>query len=96
MALSLTYIKKDGRFFPGWEVLNAEYGQDVVTLENGQTIEVFPITTDPEDRVFNLTSREDFWTDYDGVLVSFERRWSDGWQALLSYTWSESTGLIPG
>ena len=94
MALALTYIKKDGRYFPGWQVLNAEYGRDTATLENGQTIEVFPITTDPSDRVFNLTSREDFYSDYDGVLLSFERRWSNGWQALLSYMWSESKGLI--
>ena len=50
--------------------------------------------TDPNDRLFNLTSRDDFTLQYDGLLVSLRKRWSRGWQALASYTWSEATGLL--
>ena len=75
-------------------MLNAEYGSDTITLESGQTLEVFPILTDPNDRIFSLTSREDFVSHYDGVLLAFQKRLSRGWQALVSYTWSESTGLL--
>ena len=32
---------------------------------------------------------------YNGLVMSTERRWADGWQASASYTWSKSYGLLP-
>ena len=32
---------------------------------------------------------------YDGVVLAIEKRRSHGWQALGSYTWSRTSGLLP-
>jgi hypothetical protein len=48
-----------------------------------------------EDQLFVLGNREQLFLRYNGLLVTFEKRWADRWQTLLSYSLSEAFGLLP-
>ena len=37
---------------------------------------------------------DDYFTKYNGLLLTFNKRWSDRWQAVMSYTLSKAEGLI--
>jgi hypothetical protein len=47
------------------------------------------------DRRFLLTNPADYFLRYNGMLLTLEKRWSRGWQALASYTLSRTEGLLP-
>ncbi|MGH9319504.1 MAG: hypothetical protein ACRD21_20935, partial [Vicinamibacteria bacterium] len=71
-----------------------QYGTDTATLPDGRTIQTFPLLTDPDARIFQLTNPDGFFTEYNGLLLTFNKRWSDRWQAVVSYTLSKAEGLI--
>jgi hypothetical protein len=93
VAVTTTYVHKEGRDFIGWKDIRGVYEAGTETLENGQAIPVFALVTPTEDRLFLLTNREELFLRYNGLLLTFEKRWSDRWQALVSYSISESVGL---
>ena len=95
LAISGTFVKKDARGYGSWDVLNATYGRETVIADNGQSLEVFPLLSDPADRIFIMTDRQEMHMDYTSFLVSMNKRWSDNWQALISYSWSRTEGLLP-
>ena len=93
MAVGVTYVRKDGRNFIGWQDIGGVYGTDTVTLENGTTLTIFPLLNSTDDRFFLLTNPKDFFMEYEGLLLTLTKRWSKRWQALVSYTLSELVGL---
>ena len=95
LAASITYVHKRQRDLISWNVDNATFGTDTAVLDDGRTIPVFPILTDPGDRVFRMGNRDDLFMNYDGVILSLNKRWADNWQGLLSYGWSDASGIIP-
>ena len=70
----------------------------------GQTIDVYPIASDPDDRYFRLSNVtctgvsyrcDPMFMDYNGLVFTVNKRMSNNWQAQVSYVWSETYGLLP-
>ncbi len=93
MAVSATYIRKDGEDFMGWRDIGGVYGTRVATLPDGRTLEVFPLLNRTSDRLFLLTNPPGWFMRYNGLLLTFKKRWAHNWQALVSYTLSKAEGL---
>jgi hypothetical protein len=92
-AVGVSYVRRTGGDFTGWKDVGGVYGEDTVTLPDGRPLEVFPLLNRPEERFFLLTNRDEYHIRYDGLLLTAQRRWKDRWQAILSYSYSETVGL---
>jgi hypothetical protein len=92
-AVGATYVHKDGSDFIGWEDIRGVYEPGTRTLQNGETLPVFSLVSPAEDRLYLLTNQEELYLRYNGFLLTFEKRWSDRWQAMVSYSVSEAAGL---
>jgi len=95
LAVSVAYVRKDGRDFIGWKERAGEYREEPATLNDGRVVQVWRLTTPSEARLFQLTNPEDYSLTYNGVVIAAERRRSRGWQAFGSYTLSRAYGLQP-
>ena len=104
VAFGFTYVRKDQSDLLGWNTDFATYGTVAHTFENGQTLDVYPITSDPNDRYFRLSNVtcegiayrcDPMYMDYNGLVFSLNKRMSDNWQAQVSYVWSKTYGLLP-
>jgi hypothetical protein len=93
MSVGATYVYKEGRDFLGWTDVGGIYGTQTVTLPDGQSLEVLPLLNAPSARRFLLTNPEEYYLQYRGLLLTFQRRWARGVQALVSYSNSEAKGL---
>jgi hypothetical protein len=93
IAVSATYVYKEGRDFIGWEDTRGVYEPGTATLSDGRTVPTFSLVSPAEDRLFLLSNQEELFLRYNGLLVTFEKRWADRWQALVSYSVSEAVGL---
>jgi hypothetical protein len=95
MAISVAYVRKDGRDFIGWNELAGEYREELATLNDGRVVQVWRLITPSETRLFQLTNPADYSLTYNGLVIAAERRRSHGWQAFGSYTLSRAYGLQP-
>lgn len=104
LAFGFTYVRKDQSDLLGWNTDNATYGTVPWTATNGQMLDVYPISTNPNDRYFRLSNVdcegisyycEALYMDYNGLVFSLDKRMSNNWQAQLSYVWSRAYGLLP-
>jgi hypothetical protein len=95
LALSVAYIRKDGRDFIGWKEVAGSYLEQPAQLTDGRVVQVFKLTTPSENRLFRLTNPEGYSLTYNGLVMAVERRRSRGWQAFGSYTLSRAYGLQP-
>ena len=86
-------MRKDGRDFDGWVDTGGIYGTETITLDDGQTLTVFPLLNPVSERFFLLTNPEGWFMRYRGLLLTLNKRWSDHWQGLISYSRSRVTGL---
>jgi hypothetical protein len=93
IAFSATYIHKDGRDYIGWTDTTGIYEPGTATLANGQSVPTYSLLTPPEDQQFLLTNRDELFLRYNGLLLTLEKRWSERWQSLVSYSVSETFGL---
>lgn len=93
LAVGVTYVHKEGRDFIGWEDTAGVYGTRTDTLPNGETLTVFPLLSPASQRRFLLTNQEDYFLRFNALLFALEKRWSQHWQALVSYSVSETVGL---
>ena len=92
-ALTASYIRKRGRDFTGWLDAGGQYGVATTTLPDGREITTFPLIGPQSDQFFLVTNPDGWFLDYDGLLLTFEKRWSRRWQTHLSYGFSRSAGL---
>jgi hypothetical protein len=95
LAVSVAYVRKDGRDFIGWKELAGAYHEEPATLSDGRVVPVWRLTTPSEARLFQLTNPEGYSLTYNGLVMAVERRRSRGWQAFGSYTLSRAYGLQP-
>lgn len=95
VAMSVSYVRKNGSDFIGWTDVGGTYRTDTRVLPDGSTLPVFVLTNGTASRRFLLTNPADYFMRYNGLLVAAERRWSGDWQALVSYTLSKTEGLEP-
>ena len=95
LAVSVAYVRKDGRDFIGWKELAGEYREEPALLNDGRVVQVWRLTSPSQARLFQLTNPDDYSLTYNGLVVAAERRRSRGWQAYGSYTLSRASGLQP-
>lgn len=104
LAFAFTYVRKDQDDLLSWNIDSATYGSVSHQFENGQTMEVYPITSDPDERYFRLSNVtcegvsyrcDPLYMDYNGFVFALNKRMSDNWQAQVSYTWAKAYGLLP-
>jgi hypothetical protein len=93
LALGVAYIRKVGNGFIAWTDVGGEYRQETSTLPDGRALPVFALVGSPASRRFLLTNPDGYSMTYNGLVAVVEKRRSNGWQALGSYTLSRTYGL---
>ena len=78
VGASLTYVNKRGRNFAGWDETRGTYVQipytdDVGEGATGRTFPIYAITSDPADRFFQITNRDELVSDINAVSLSINR-----------------------
>ena len=100
----MTYVRKRQNDLLGWNVDNASYTTVPYTLTDGRPVDVYPITSDPDDRFFRLGNVhcrgvahrcDPMYMHYNGLVVTLEKRMSDRYQVQASYVRSKAWGLLP-
>ncbi|HEY3153608.1 MAG TPA: TonB-dependent receptor [Candidatus Binatia bacterium] len=92
-SVALAYIYKTGRDYVGWTDIGGQYRQDTQTMTDGRIVPVFVLTNSTTDRRFLVTNPPGWSLRYNGLVMAFEKRQSNGWQAFGSYTFSKVYGL---
>ena len=95
LAVSVAYIRKDGRDFIGWNEVAGVYRTEPVTLTDGRVVQVQRLITPSSARRFRLTNPDNYSLTYNGLVIAVDRRRSRGWQVFGSYTLSRAYGLQP-
>ncbi len=107
VSLGVRYIYKDSDHFIGWNVLGGQYEPfpytdpftgNTFTLLQEIERPVIQQGNGPElspNIVWILGEQPRYQTDYHGVLLTIDKRFSNGWGLFGSYTWSKTEGLIP-
>jgi outer membrane receptor protein involved in Fe transport len=93
LSVAAAYIGKTGRDYIGWTDVGGQYRADTRTLPDGRSVPVFVLTNSPADRRFLVTNPSGYSLKYNGLVLAAEKRVSNRWQALGSYTFSRATGL---
>ena len=93
LSVAMAYVAKRGADFIGWTDVGGEYREETRTLADGRILPVYALTSALNSRRYSVG--ECFWLrlTYNGLVMAFERRRSDGWQASASYTLSRASGL---
>jgi hypothetical protein len=98
VSIAVAVVRKEGRDTVGWSDVAGAYREEIRTLADGRSLTVFALDTTltpPAARRFLLTNQPDYSLTYNGLVVAGEKRYSRGWQAFGSYTFSRSYGLQP-
>ena len=93
LSMALAYIRKTGSNFIAWTDVGGQYRDETRTLPGGTMLPVFVLTSSPASRRFLLTNPDGYSLTYNGLVTVIEKRLSNGWQALGSYTFSRVYGL---
>jgi hypothetical protein len=93
LAVSASYVHKDGHDQIGWKDVGGVYGTQTVSLPNGQTVTALPLLNSPASRVFQITNGPGYFSRYNGLLLTLTKRLSNRWQANVSYTESRTRAL---
>jgi len=93
LAVGLAYIRKTGSNFIAWTDVGGQYREETRTLADGSTLPVFALVSSTASRRFLLTNPDGYSLTYNGLVMVLEKRRSNGWQALASYTLSRAYGL---
>ncbi|MCY3972265.1 MAG: TonB-dependent receptor [Acidobacteria bacterium] len=96
-------VYKEGKNLIGWEILNDGVYENVPWTNpfTGETEQLFSIIEQPTTRKGNgpgpgsKAPGRNYDQQYEGVVLSLNKRYSDGWSLYSSYTWSDSTGFLP-
>jgi hypothetical protein len=95
LSIAVSYVHKNGSDFIGWTDTGGIYEPSTRTLPNGRVVPVLVLTNGTAARRFLLTNPSGYFLRYNGMVLTVDKRWSDGWQALASYTVSKTEGLQP-
>jgi hypothetical protein len=94
LAAAIAYIHKSGDDFIAWTDVGGQYREETRTFADGRSVPVFVLVNDPASRRFLLTNPAGYSLTYNGLVTVVEKRRSNGWQALGSYTFSRTYGLL--
>jgi len=103
-ALGIQGVYKESKNLIGWEILD-DGVYEMVPWTNpfsGETEQLYSVLEQPTTRKGNgpgagskAAPGSSYHQEYDGVVLTLNKRYSDGWSMQSSYTWSNSTGFIP-
>jgi len=93
LAMAAAYIHKTGDNFIAWTDVGGQYREETRTLADGRTLPVFVLASSTASRRFLLTNPDGYSLTYNGLVTVLEKRRSNGWQALASYTFARAYGL---
>ena len=82
LAVSVAYIRKDGRDFIGWNEVAGVYRTEPITLTDGRVVQVQRLISPSSVRRFRLTNPDDYSLTYNGLVIAVDRRRSRGWQVV--------------
>ena len=102
-TLGIQGVYKEAKNLIGWEILDDGVYENVPWTNpfTGETEQLFSILEQPTTRKGNgpgpgsKAPGRSYNQEYEGVVLTFNRRYSDGWSVQSSYTWSKSTGFLP-
>jgi hypothetical protein len=86
-------VRKQGDDFIGWTDVGGQYRAETRTLPDGSTLPVWVLVNGTAARRFLMTNPDGYSLTYNGLVTVVEKRRSNGWQALGSYTFSRAYGL---
>ena len=95
LAATVAYVRKDGGSFISWTDTAGLYRDETRTMSDGRVVPVSVLTSGTASRRFVLTNPAGYSLTYNGIVTAIERRQSNGWYMLASYTWSRTSGLQP-
>lgn len=93
LSVGLAYIRKNGSNFIAWTDVGGQYREETRTLADGRMLPVSVLANSTASRRFLLTNPDGYSLTYNGLVMVVEKRRSNGWQALASYTRSRADGL---
>jgi TonB dependent receptor-like, beta-barrel/Carboxypeptidase regulatory-like domain len=93
LSAAVAYIRKSGSNFIAWTDVGGQYREDTRALADGRTLPVLVLANSTASRRFLLTNPDGYSLTYNGLVMVIEKRRSNGWQALASYTLSRAYGL---
>lgn len=84
--------KREADFIRLKDVRGAYAARDVADTFNGvsQTLTVFTLTSPQSQRLFQVLNRDDFDQSFKSAVIEVNKRFSNAWQSLASYTWQDS------
>jgi len=103
-TLGIQGVYKEAANLIGWEILDDGVTENVPWTNpfSGETVQLISILEQPTTRKGNGPGPGSaappgigYNQEYEGVVLSMNKRYSDGWSFQSSYTWSKSTGFIP-
>jgi len=102
-SFGVTGLYKDTKDLIGWEIMDDGVYEDLPFTDpftgNEYTLLdpiEFPTVRKGNQPGFTIDPDADrYWQEYWALILTFERRFTDFWSMHASYTYSESTGLIP-
>jgi carboxypeptidase family protein/TonB-dependent receptor-like protein len=99
LGLQINYIHKRGQDFGGWQDIRGAYTRvpyvDSIGREaSGQTFQLYRLTSDAKQRLFELTNPDAMFMRYNGLGIQGQKRMSHRWQATGSVVFSKSTGRL--
>jgi len=93
LSVAVAYIRKTGANFIAWTDVGGQYRDETRPLADGRILPVSVLVNSPASRRFLLTNPDGYSLTYNGLVTMVEKRRSNGWQAMGSYTFSRAYGL---
>src|SRR5262245_38581249 len=93
LALGANFVYKRSENQLGWKDIGGIYGEQQMTLANGQTLTVYPLLNRPADRVFLRTNGPGYGTNYKALILTATRRFANRYQFTAGYTRQRAQGL---
>jgi outer membrane receptor protein involved in Fe transport len=102
-SFGVTLLYKDTKDLIGWEIMDDGVYEEVPFTDpfTGNQYTLLDPIVNPTLRKgnrpgFTIDPNADrYWQEYKSLIFTFKRRFADFWSMDASYTYSESTGLIP-
>jgi outer membrane receptor protein involved in Fe transport len=99
MGVNASFVWKEEADFIRLKDVRGTYAiRQVADTFNGvtQTLNVFNLTSPQSQRLFQVINRDDLDQSFKSAVIEVNKRFSDAWQSLASYTWQESKAFGGG
>jgi len=94
-GLTISYVRKNAQQEMGWTDVGGLYSSVARVLPDSRVLTALALVNSPADRRFLLTNGPGFFSRYNGLLISVNKRYSSRWLATVSYAFSKTEGLLP-